>query len=102
MTPPLALDPATLDAAGDGLIACPQCGGAMRPRRADSLTRTRAYLIAAAILYLPANLPPVMQTASLTGTSRDTIISGMVYFWTSGSPDLAVLSLTVSVAAPLV
>lgn len=90
------------DPAGEPVVRCPQCGGATRPRRADSLTRTWAYLIAAAILYLPANLLPVMQTASLLGTSRDTIISGVVYFWTSGSPDLAVLIFTVSVAVPLI
>lgn len=83
-------------------VRCPCCGAAARPRKADSLSHTWALLIAAAILYVPANLLPVMQTSSLLGTSRDTIISGVVYFWTSGSRGLAVLIFTVSVAVPLV
>lgn len=83
-------------------VRCPRCGVAARPRKADSLSRTWALLIAAAILYIPANLLPVMQTSSLLGSSRDTIISGVVYFWTSGSRGLAVLIFSVSVAVPLI
>lgn len=86
----------------DDALRCPRCGGTVRPRKADSLSRTVACLIAAAILYIPANLLPVMVTTGLTGTSRDTIISGVIYFWTSGSPDLAVLIFTVSIAVPLI
>jgi paraquat-inducible protein A len=70
-------------------------------RKADSLARTWAYLVAAIILYLPANLLPVMHTSSLFGTSHDTIVSGVIYFWKSGSPELAVLIFTVSVVIPL-
>ncbi len=81
---------------------CPRCGATTRPRKADSLSRTWAFLIAAAILYVPANLLPVMETTSLLGSSHDTIISGVVYFWTSGSPGLAVLIFTVSILVPLV
>ena len=68
----------------------------------DSLSRTWALLIAAAILYVPANLLPVMQTSSMLGSSRDTIISGVVYFWTSGSPGLALLIFSVSILVPLI
>jgi paraquat-inducible protein A len=81
---------------------CPRCGATARPRKADSLSRTWACLIAAAILYIPANLLPVMQTTSMLGSSRDTIISGVVYFWTSGSRGLAALIFSVSVVVPLI
>ena len=46
-------------------------------------------LIAAMILYVPANVLPMMKTSSLFGTQSDTIMSGVVYFWTSGSWYLA-------------
>ncbi|HTH15138.1 MAG TPA: paraquat-inducible protein A, partial [Magnetospirillum sp.] len=82
-------------------LRCPRCGSAVHPRKADSLSRTWAYLVAAAILYVPANLLPVMNTSSLFGTSHDTILSGVVYFWTSGSPGLAALIFSVSVVIPL-
>ncbi len=54
-------------------------------RKPDSLNRTWALLIAACILYLPANLLPVMITRSLLGTQNDTILSGVIYFWVSGA-----------------
>ncbi len=80
---------------------CPRCGAALHRRKADSLARTWALLIAAAILYLPANLLPIMETSSLFGRESDTIMSGIVYFWTSGSPDLAALIFFVSIFVPL-
>jgi len=80
---------------------CPLCGGTVHPRHPASLSRTWALLIAAIILYIPANLLPIMQTTSLFGTSRDTIISGVVYFWHSGSPGLATLIFSVSILVPM-
>lgn len=71
------------------------------PRKPDSLSRTWALLAAAMILYLPANLLPVMKTVSLFGTQEDTIISGVIYFWTSGSPGLAALIFGVSILVPM-
>lgn len=80
---------------------CPRCGARLHARKPDSLTRTWAYLIAALILYIPANLLPIMHTESLLGSSDDTIISGVVYFWVSGSAGLATLIFTVSIVVPL-
>lgn len=85
---------------GTGRGRCPRCGAPLHPRKDGSLSRTWALLIAAAILYLPANLLPIMETTSLTGTERDTIMSGIIYFWTSGSADLAVLIFFVSIFIP--
>jgi len=80
---------------------CPRCGAALHARKVDSIKRTWALLIAAAILYIPANLLPVMVTYTLFNTSRDTIMSGIVYFWKTGSPDLAILIFAVSIFIPL-
>ena len=41
------------------LPACARCGNALHARKPDSIQRSWAYLIAAAILYLPANMLPV-------------------------------------------
>ncbi|WP_145731054.1 paraquat-inducible protein A [Nitrospirillum pindoramense] len=84
-----------------GHLRCPRCAGRLHRRKTDSLSRTWALLIAAAILYIPANVFPVMQTSTLLGTQNDTILSGILYFWTSGSPELAVLIFTVSILVPL-
>lgn len=80
---------------------CPRCRAPLTVRKAESLARTWAFLIAAVILYFPANLLPVMQTSSMFGSSQDTIMSGVVYFWRSGSEGLAALIFFVSVVIPL-
>lgn len=82
-------------------MRCPRCGAAVVSRKPGSLSRTWALLVAAVILYLPANLLPVMKTVSLFGTQEDTIISGVIYFWTSGSLGLAALIFGVSILVPM-
>ncbi|SFW37075.1 paraquat-inducible protein A [Nitrosovibrio sp. Nv17] len=80
---------------------CGRCGSALHTRKPGSVGRTWAYLIAACILYVPANLLPVMTTASLLGRQQDTILSGIVYFWVSGSWELAVIVFIASFLVPL-
>ncbi len=80
---------------------CARCGSTLHRRRPDSVNRTWALLIAAMILYIPANLLPVMYTHSLFGTEDDTIMSGVVFFWTSGSKGLAIIIFIASVVVPM-
>jgi paraquat-inducible protein A len=87
--------------AGGMACACPRCGARLHSRKPESIARTWALLLAAAILYLPANLEPVMITRSIFGTQRDTILSGVAYLWHSGSWPLAVLVFVASVLVPL-
>ena len=80
---------------------CPRCGEELEFRRRDAIHRTWALVIAAAICYLPANILPVMRTTTLTSEVPDTIISGVVYLYTSGSWYLALILLIASVMIPL-
>ncbi|RYF60007.1 MAG: paraquat-inducible membrane protein A, partial [Comamonadaceae bacterium] len=80
---------------------CGRCGSTLHVRKPDSIRRTWALLIAAALMYLPANLLPVMVTKSLFGTQTDTILSGVIFFWISGSYGLAALIFTASFLVPL-
>ncbi|WP_229205518.1 MULTISPECIES: paraquat-inducible protein A [unclassified Duganella] len=80
---------------------CARCGARLHRRHPDSVGRTWAFLLAATILYIPANLLPVMYTHSLFGKEDDTIISGVVYFWTSGSPALAAIIFIASIVVPV-
>lgn len=106
-------------AASRGLIRCMACGLVSRPdagceaprcqrchaplhsRRRDSLTRCWAYLLAAALLYLPANLLPIMQTTSFFTPVDDTILSGVVRLWQAESYDLAIIVFVASIVVPL-
>lgn len=80
---------------------CPRCMSPIHVRKPDSLMRCWALLIAAAAMYLPANLLPVMITDTLLGTQQDTIMSGIVYLWTSGSWHLAIIVFIASFFVPL-
>jgi paraquat-inducible protein A len=80
---------------------CPRCGAPLHFRKTDSISRTWALLIASVILYIPANVLPVMESASLFGAQSDTIMSGVVYLWVSGSWPLAVIVFAASVLVPL-
>jgi paraquat-inducible protein A len=85
-----------------GTVAqCPRCRASIHARKPDALARTWALLSAAAMLYLPANILPVMETNSLFGSENDTILSGVVYLWTSGSWPLALLVFIASITVPL-
>jgi paraquat-inducible protein A len=82
--------------------SCGRCGARLHPRKFDSLNRTWALVIAACIMYFPANLLPVMITASFPQEEQqDTIMSGIIYFWTSGSWILAIIVFIASFLVPL-
>ena len=81
--------------------SCQRCGTVLHFRKPDSIQSSWALLMAAYALYLPANLLPIMETRSLFGAQQDTIMSGVVYLWSSGSWVLASVVFIASVAVPL-
>ena len=88
-------------ATGIDAPCCPRCGSALEFRKPASIARTWALLVAAVLLYLPANLLPVMRTTYVGEETADTIISGVVYFLLNGDWPLAVIIFTASVVVPL-
>jgi paraquat-inducible protein A len=87
---------------GHGSQPCLRCGAPVHGRKPESLSRTWALLISAAILYVPANVLPVMNIASLFGDSGHTILGGVIELWSMGSWDIALIVFVASVAVPLV
>jgi len=86
-------------AAGHAL-ECVRCGAGLHFRKPDSISRAWAFLLAAYVLYIPANVLPVMETGSMFGAQKDTIMSGVVYLWTSGSWPLALIIFIASIVVP--
>lgn len=80
---------------------CRRCGARLHPRKPASVARTSALLISAYLLYIPANVLPVMETGSLFGAKTDTIMSGVVFLVVTGSWPLAALIFFASVVVPL-
>jgi paraquat-inducible protein A len=82
-------------------IRCPRCGAAVHARKTRSLERTWAFVIAACLCYLPANLLPIMKVTSLGRGQADTIMSGVVYLLLHGMWPLAVVVFTASIFVPV-
>ena len=87
--------------AGHGGARCPRCGAAIHTRKPNSIARTWALLITAVILYVPANVFPVMTVTSLGRAQSDTIISGVIHLLDHGMWPLALLVFFASVVVPL-
>lgn len=80
---------------------CPRCGASLHFRNPGSVSRCWALLVAAYILYIPANLLIMMETGSLISYRKDTIVSGVVHLWETGSWGIAVIVFIASVTIPL-
>ena len=82
-------------------LACPRCGARVRPRKADSIRRARALLAAAAALYLPANILPVMTVVHFGRSDPNTILSGVEELGSAGMWPLAALVFFASITVPV-
>ncbi|MFS0753440.1 paraquat-inducible protein A [Noviherbaspirillum sp. 1P10PC] len=80
---------------------CPRCHARLHARKPDSLSRTWALVILAYILYIPANLLPILESRALLTAESDTIMSGILMFWESGSWMIAGLVFIASIVVPL-
>lgn len=81
---------------------CDRCGAPLHPLKPDALNRTWAYLVAALIFYIPANLLPVMNTTMLGSGADSTIIGGVVEFAEAGAWDIASIIFIASVGVPAI
>jgi paraquat-inducible protein A len=80
---------------------CPRCGAELAWRHHHSIQYTWALVVAAAICYIPANVLPIFITSTLGSSESDTIMSGVVLLYTTGSWELALVVLVASVMVPL-
>lgn len=88
------------DAPG-GRAYCPRCGEALHARKPNSLSRTWALLIAAAVLYLPANLLPVMTVISFGASQPATILEGVQDLAKAGMWPIAAIVFVASITIPM-
>lgn len=86
---------------GEGAVHCPKCCATLHFRKPHSISRCWALLIASYILYIPANLMTMMETGSLISYRKDTIMSGVIHLWKSGSPGIALIVFVASITIPL-
>jgi paraquat-inducible protein A len=88
-------------AAGAGRQRCPRCGARLVPRRPGSLATTAAFTTAGYILYLPANVLPVLTITRFGRTDPYTILGGVRDLADAGLWPLALLVLFASILVPV-
>jgi paraquat-inducible protein A len=87
--------------AGHERAHCPRCQARLHARKPDSISRTWALLILAYILYIPANILPILESRALLTAESNTIMSGILMFWETGSWVIAALVFIASIVVPL-
>ena len=80
---------------------CPRCATALHVLRPLSVQHTLAWLLTAAVLYIPANLLPVMSTYGLGVHESHTLVGGIIELWHAGSWELSLIVFIASIAVPL-
>ena len=73
----------------------------MYRRRPKSLSISLAFLMAAFILYFPANILPIMISSNPTALEINTIFNGIVYMWDDGDRLIAVIIFSASIMVPV-
>ncbi len=82
-------------------LKCPRCHTKGHARRYHSLQYTMALLITSVILYIPANILPIMVTQALGSHINSTILEGIILLWSSGSYPVAMIIFIASIMVPL-
>jgi paraquat-inducible protein A len=80
---------------------CPRCGSKLHLRKSDSIQRTVALLLTSCILYIPANLYPIMITEQLGNAEGSTILGGVILLIHHGAIPVALVIFLFSVMVPM-
>lgn len=82
-------------------LTCPRCGTPLHRRKPNSIARTWALVLAAIVFYIPANVLPITTVTSFGKKHTDTIMSGVIYFISTGMWPIALVIFVASVLVPL-
>jgi paraquat-inducible protein A len=88
------------DRASAASARCPRCNEELWRRREDSLNRTLALAVAAAVLYAIANSVPMLGLTVVGRGASTTVIGGALHLWQAGQTTVGVLVLFTAVVAP--
>jgi len=79
---------------------CNRCGKLLWHNQPDSINRTLALTLAAAVVFLVANLVPLLGLSAAGREASTTIIGGVQVMWREGRPLVAMTVLFTAVIAP--
>lgn len=84
-----------------GAATCQRCGAPLHSRMPGSLQKVWAWLFAGIVVYIPANIYPMLLTTSFGRTSENTIVGGVVDLIHYGSYAVAAIVFLASVVIPV-
>lgn len=82
-------------------VECLRCGSVLQSRDTTSLQRVMAWWIAGLIMYIPANLYPMLSTTSLGKDTGNTIIGGVIELMHHGAYGVGGIVFLASVIVPV-
>ena len=85
----------------EGRLACPRCGSGVHADDPDAWKTSLAFLVAAIVLYVPANLLPVMTVVYFGSGEPSTIMSGVIELWQAHMYPIAILVFIASITVPV-
>jgi paraquat-inducible protein A len=85
----------------DDDIYCYRCGSKIYIDIKSSINRAWAFLVTALILYIPANVYPILIGEQFGNSMGNTIIGGIYLLWEEGEYPIALVILIASVLVPL-
>ena len=80
---------------------CRYCGTPIHVRKRNSLQNTVALLITSIVLYIPANIYPIMYTTSIGDEMANTILGGVITLWEQQFYPIAMIIFVASVMVPV-
>lgn len=80
---------------------CPRCGSKVSERKSNSLQRTAALSFAALVLYVPANIYPILRMQLYGAYSESTVWDGCVRLFQDGMWFIAIIVFLASILIPL-
>lgn len=89
------------EATGTAVQRCRRCNSALRAERPLAVQRTWAFVAAATVLYVPANVLPIMVTTNALDKQEHTLLGGIHDLWIEGSWMLSIIVFVASIAVPV-
>ncbi len=84
-----------------GVQSCLRCGAPLVSRDPGSLQRVWAWLIAGIVVYIPANIYPMLLTTTFGNTTENTIVGGVIELFNHGSYGVGLIVFVASIVIPV-
>ena len=86
---------------GESLGRCPRCRAPLEDRKFKAFGRTMAFVLAGAVLYVPANTLPILILTNFGKTEPQTLLGSIDLLFSAGMWPIAVILFFASILVPM-